>query len=94
MTLHLPLSSDLEQRLLLESQRHSLAPADYTLQLLSKHLPTRDRHTELVAVLQSWIEEGDAEEQKATGEYLLQALDEDRPSERKLFPSELKGVTW
>ncbi len=34
-----------------------------------------------------------AQEQE-TGEYLIQALDEDRLSDRKLFPIELKGVTW
>jgi hypothetical protein len=59
------------------------------------HIPA-DRRTgaELVALLQSWIGEGDAEEQKEAGEYLIQALDEDRLSDRRLFPPELKGVTW
>jgi len=59
------------------------------------HIPA-DRRTgaELAALLQSWIEEGDAEEQKETGEYLIQALDEDRLSDRRLFPPGLKGVTW
>jgi hypothetical protein len=35
-----------------------------------------------------------ATEQQETGEYLIRVLDEDRLSERKLFPPELKGVTW
>ena len=35
-----------------------------------------------------------ADEQKETGDLLVRALDEDRPSERKLFPPELEGVTW
>jgi len=35
-----------------------------------------------------------ADEQKETGDFLVRALDEDRPSERKLFPPELEGVTW
>jgi len=48
----------------------------------------------LVNLLQSWRDEEDAEEQQETGEYLIHALDEDRLSERKLFPIELKGVTW
>lgn len=39
-----------------------------------------------IRLLQSWIDEGDAEEQRETGEYLMQALDEDRLSDRKLFP--------
>ena len=45
-------------------------------------------------LLQSWIDDEDREEQQETGQYLIDALDEDRLSERKLFPLELKGVTW
>lgn len=45
-------------------------------------------------LLQSWIDDEDVEEQQETGQYLINALDEDRLSERKLFPLELKGVTW
>jgi hypothetical protein len=47
-----------------------------------------------VSLLQSWMDEGDDQEQKETGEYLVQALDEDRLSDHSLFPQELKGVTW
>lgn len=47
-----------------------------------------------VMLLQSWIDDEDREEQQETGQYLIDALDEDRLSERKLFPLELKGVTW
>jgi hypothetical protein len=56
----------------------------------------RDRSPrgELVDLLQSWIEKGDAQEQKETGEYLIRVLDEDRLSDRRLFPLEFKGVTW
>lgn len=39
----------------------------------------------LIQLLRSW-REGDEQEQKDTWEYLKQALDEDRLSERKLFP--------
>ena len=38
-------------------------------------------------------EEG-AGEQRETIEYLVRALDEDRLSDRKLFPKELKGKSW
>ncbi|MEG4273373.1 MULTISPECIES: hypothetical protein [unclassified Microcoleus] len=38
------------------------------------------------------MDEEDAEEQQETGEYLIHALDEDRLSDRQLFPIELKGV--
>ena len=39
----------------------------------------------LIQLLKSW-REGDEQEQRSTWEYLKQALDEDRLSERKLFP--------
>jgi hypothetical protein len=39
----------------------------------------------LIQLLRSW-REGDEQEQRSTWEYLKQALDEDRMSERKLFP--------
>ena len=52
------------------------------------------RREELVALIQSWLDEGDAKEQRETGDYLIRVLDEDRLSDRQLFPSELRGVTW
>jgi hypothetical protein len=39
----------------------------------------------LIQLLRSW-REGDEQEQRSTWEYLKQALDEDRLSDRKLFP--------
>jgi NAD(P)-dependent dehydrogenase (short-subunit alcohol dehydrogenase family) len=89
---HLP--PELEQRLTQEATRHGLALDAYTLQLLDQSLPPKDRRTELVTLLQSWMEEGDPEEQQETGEYLIRALDENRLADRQLFPPELKGVTW
>jgi hypothetical protein len=43
------------------------------------------RNLALIQLLRSW-REGDEQEQRSTWEYLKQALDEDRLSERKLFP--------
>jgi hypothetical protein len=40
-----------------------------------------------IELLRSWREEGDEEEQRETWEFLKQALDEDRLSNRPLFPS-------
>lgn len=57
-------------------------------------LPSKKPQQELAKLLQSWILEGDAQEQKETGEYLIRSLDEDRLSDRSLFPTELKGVSW
>lgn len=46
------------------------------------------RQKALSEVLRSWREDGDEQEQKETGDYLRQALDEDRLSNRELFPHE------
>jgi hypothetical protein len=92
MTLTLP--SDLEQRLIREAERQGISVDECAIQLLSEHLPEQSKRAELVDLIQSWIDEGDEEEQRETGDYLIQALDEDRLSNRKLFPSELKGKTW
>jgi hypothetical protein len=93
MTLTLTLPPDIEERLQHEAERQGLPTAALTLQLLDQHLPSKDLRTELVDLLQSWIDAGNDQEQKETGDYLVQALDEDRLSDRRLFPPELKGIT-
>jgi len=92
LTLNIP--PDLEQRLKAEALRLGIPAAEYALRALDQHLPEKERGAKLVALLQSWIDDPDVEEQKETGKFLVRALDEDRPSERKLFPAELEGVTW
>jgi hypothetical protein len=94
MTLNLELTPELEQRLTREAARKGIPAEKYTLELLEQSLPPDDRRAELASLLRSWSENGDAEEQRETGEYLVRTLDEDRLSDRKLFPPELKGVTW
>ncbi len=47
-------------------------------------LPRKNRAA--IVLLRKWREEGNAEEQRATGSYLRKALDEDRPANLKLFP--------
>lgn len=56
--------------------------------------PPQQGPESLGALIQSWMTEDDAEEQRETLEYLIRALDEDRLSNRKLFPKELKGKSW
>ncbi len=53
-----------------------------------------DRADGLVQLIQSWMDEGDTDEQQETLDYLIHALDEDRLSNRKLFPEEMKGKSW
>ncbi|QLE59341.1 hypothetical protein FD725_10265 [Nostoc sp. TCL26-01] len=94
MTLTLNLPTELEEYLAQQAQQQGLSLEAYTLQILAEHILPKEKKTKLVNLLQLWIDEDDAEEQKETGEYLIQALDEDRLSNRQLFPVELKGVTW
>lgn|SRR6185312_479161 len=58
--------------------------------LVRQHLPPKNPGEELSKLLQSWIEEGDAQEQKETAELLIRTLDEDRLSDRRLQPSTQK----
>jgi len=92
LTVHLP--EDLERRLLSEAERHGVGLETYAVRLLEEHLPPSGLAARASALLRSWIEDGDPREQKETGEYLIRALDEDRPSERPHFPTALKGITW
>jgi hypothetical protein len=93
MTLTLDLTADLEKRLIDEASRRGIRPDQFVVQVLRQLLPVNDRREHFAALLQSWLEE-DQEEQKDTFEYLVRSLDEDRPSQRKLFPSALKGISW
>ncbi|GEM_PF-324246 len=95
-TITLTLDSELGQRLLQESSRHGLSPEQYAVRALEEHIlrTERERREKAIALVQSWIDEGDEEEQKETWEYLVRVLDEDRTSVRKLFPEELKEVSW
>ncbi len=94
MTLTLDLSPELEQYLLQEANQQGLSVEALALQLLVNSILLKQKQTEAVNLLQSWIDDEDVEEQQETGQYLIHTLDDDRLSERKLFPLEMKGVTW
>ena len=93
--MNVTLPPDLERRLSAEAAKQGLDVEQFAVKVLGECLPA-DRKNEAVALLQSWIDADDTEaaDQKATGDFLIQALDADRLSDRKLFPPELKGVTW
>lgn len=91
MTLLLTIPDRLEHRLREEASRRGQSVADYAVELLEHIAPANDRRSEAAALLQSWIDQGDEAEQKEAGASLIQSLNEDRPSERKLFPPELEG---
>jgi hypothetical protein len=94
MTLTLSLPPELEQYLAQEAQQQGLSVEIYTLDLIQKSILQKEKQLKIVNVLQSWIDESDEQEQQETGEYLITALDENRLSNRQLFPVELKGITW
>ncbi len=94
MTLTLNLPAELERYLLHEAREQGISIEAMTLQLLTNAIPTEQKQSEAVNLLQSWLDDEDDEEQQETGRYLIQALDEDRLSDRKLYPLEMKGVTW
>jgi Tfp pilus assembly PilM family ATPase len=92
LTLNLPL--ELERYIVQEAKQQGISIESVTLQLLTSSMLLKLKQAEAVSLIQSWIDDGDIEEQQETGQYLIRALDEDRLSERKLFPVEMKGVTW
>ena len=94
MPLTLNLTSEIEQYLSQKAREKGLSLEAYVLKLLKDTILEQEKQTKLVNLLQSWIDEEDEQEQKETGEYLIEALDQDRLSERPLFPAELKEVTW
>jgi hypothetical protein len=94
MTLILNLSPELEQYLLQEANQHGLSVEVVALKHLTSSISLEQKRIEAVDLIQSWIDEEDGSEQQETGQYLIQALDDDRLSERKLFPVEMKGITW
>lgn len=93
--MNVTLPPDLERRLSVKAAKQGLDVEQFAVKVLDKSFPA-DQKTDAVALLQSWIDADDMEaaDQKATGDFLIQALDEDRLSDRKFFPPELKGVTW
>jgi hypothetical protein len=94
MTVTLTLPADLEQRLSQEASERGLAIDQYMLQVLRQHVPLVEKAKKLAEAIESWIQDDDPDEQRETQEYLIRVLDEDRLSDRKLFPPEMKGITW
>jgi hypothetical protein len=63
-----------------------VASRDDSRQIESQQMSAQEqKKAALVQLLKSW-REGDEQEQRETLEYLKKALDEDRLSDRKLFP--------
>lgn len=90
----LNLSPELEQYLLQEANQHGLSVEALALQLLTNSIVLKQKQTEAVNLLQAWMDDEDGAEQQETGQYLIHALDDDRLSDRKLFPLSNEGDHW
>ena len=93
MILTLDLNPELENCLNQEATSQGIPVDRYALSLLEQVLSVKSQSQALDTLLQSWIDEDDQTDQE-TGDFLIQMLDEDRLSDRKLFPADLKGITW
>ncbi len=94
MTLTLELDAELEKHLTQQAKQQGLSVESVTTNILHQALSPAERAAKVGALLRSWLVEDDQGEQKETWDYLVKALDEDRSSDRKLFPPELKGSSW
>jgi hypothetical protein len=94
MVFTLKIPTELEQRLREAARDRGLTVDAFTIEVLEQQIPRSGHRKELVSLLQAWINEPDmiGEDQAETA--LIQALNEDRLSDRPLFPPELKGITW
>src|ERR1051325_8957207 len=89
MTLQITLPPPLEERLRQEAERRGQGQEAVALGVLDRHLPPAldARRAAAVSLLKGWAEEDDAlsAEDLAANAEVLKAVDEDRPSYRKLF---------
>jgi hypothetical protein len=93
--IQLTLPPELGERLRQEAERRGQTAEAVVVRLLDQHLPPAgdDRRAAAVALLHRWAEEDAAlsPEEAAANADVLRALDEDRPSYRKLFTDLRKG---
>ena len=94
MIITLNLTPELEEYLSRQAKQQQLSIETIALQCLTNSISVTQKQIEAVNLLQSWIDDEDTTEQKETGRYLIQALDEDRLSNRQMFPTEMKGMSW
>jgi hypothetical protein len=67
------------------ANEHTLVSSLYNSDELKLDILQAKKNQALIQLLRSW-REGDEQEQRSTLEYLKHAIDEDRTSNRKIFP--------
>jgi len=102
MSLQLALPPEIQERLRREAARRGVSEEALALQLLDEHLPhprpdeasPEERAAKLRALFAAW-EVLDREAGEALDdEEFYRGLDAARTSDRKLFPDEMKGISW
>jgi ATP-dependent DNA ligase len=94
MTLTLNLPPDIESSLCEEADQQSLSVEEVAIQILTLVFTQKKKQKKAINLLESWLNDADIEEQKTTGAYLIESLDQDRLSDRLLFPNAMKGKSW
>jgi hypothetical protein len=94
MTLHVNLDPELSVRIAKAASDRAVSPETLALKLLEEYVPRLDKRSKAIALLDSWIDSGDEEEQRETGNMLIESLDKHRSSPRPLFPAAMQGITW
>ena len=94
MALTLELPRDLEERLKSVAEAKGIPPTECAFQILNQHLPPKARSTKLRAMFEAWAKDEAENPEDDDGYDILEMLDEDRLSDRKLYPPELKGISW
>ena len=95
MTLTLTLAPELEFRLKKEAERRGVPLEQCALKTLDEYVPSaaEAKADRLAKLFQQWNEEDVDESEMLDDEFFLR-MDENRPAGSKLFPPELKGITW
>ncbi len=87
MNLELELPPDIEDRLHAEASRTGDAVDRVAIQLLDRSLPDPDKSDRALNLIAKWMKEDESlsDEEILRHRAVLRAIDDDRPSERKLF---------
>jgi plasmid stability protein len=93
-TLTLQLPPELDAKLKATAGLHGISPEEHALQILDQNLTLtpQQRAEALRRLFDSFREEDD--DGDVSWDEVLMRMDETRPDGQKLFPPELKGITW
>ena len=93
MTLTIHITEELQHQLAMAAQQRGMTTSALAERILESSLG-QQQAVAMGELFAAWDRDDDAQEQRETGEILIESLDADRPDQRKLFPAELKGITW